>query len=52
VRAGTVQADIMAAIARRLNDAQISDVAVYFAHLAPGTPSASHHDATIGEAPR
>jgi cytochrome c553 len=52
VRAGTAQADIMAAIARRLNDVQISDVAVYFAHLAPDTPSASHHAATIGEAPR
>jgi cytochrome c553 len=52
VRTGTAQADIMTAIARRLNDAQIADVAVYFAHLAPETPSASHHDATTGEAAR
>jgi cytochrome c553 len=51
VRVGTAQADIMAAVARRLTDAQIADAALYFAHLAPDTPSASH-SATTGEAGR
>jgi cytochrome c553 len=52
VRTATAQADIMAAVARRLTDAQIADAAAYFAHLAPETPTASHHGATTGEAPR
>jgi len=52
VRTGTAQADIMAVIAKRLDDAQIADVALYFAHLAPDTPSAAQHDATTGEASR
>jgi cytochrome c553 len=51
VRTGTAQADIMAAIARRLTDAQIADAAAYFAHLAPDAPSA-WHGATTGEAAR